>query len=124
MKDEIVTCVILVLLIGLFVFTSHTINGGTKKLSDALQKAEEAAFKAGDAKEEFDKAKKLWEKEKKPLFYICEHSIIMEIDENITLGCDYINEGDEEKAVVVCKKAKILLEDLQEREKIRLDNIF
>ncbi len=124
MRDEIVTCTILVLLIGLFVFTSHTVNTGTKKLSEEIKKAEEAALDTDDAKEEFDKVKKIWEKEKKPLFYICEHSIIMEIDENITLGCDYINEGDREKAVVVFKKAKILLKDLQEREKIRLDNIF
>lgn len=124
MKDEIVTCTILVLLVGLFVFTSHTINTGTKKLSDAIKEAEEAVFNTDDAKEEFDKAKKVWEKAKKPLFYICEHSIIMDIDENITLGCEYINEGDKEKAVVVFKKAKILLKDLRDREKLRLDNIF
>jgi len=123
-RDEIITLGILFLLMGFFVFTSHTINSGSKKLSQAIQKAEDAAYNSDDAKEEFEKAKKVWQKEKKALFYICGHSMIMDIDENMELGCEYIKDGDEEKAVLLFKKAQILLKDLTEREKIRLDNIF
>ena len=124
MRDEIITMGILFLLIGFFVFTSHTINSGSKKLSQAIQKAEDAAYNSDDAKEEFEKAKNVWQKEKTALFYICGHSMIMDIDENMELGCEYIKDGDEEKAVLLFKKAQILLKDLTEREKIRLDNIF
>ncbi len=124
MKDEIVTSIILIFMIVFFVYNSYAIEHRSKLLGNAIQKAVDAAFDEKSAKEEFAKVKKMWEKEKKLLFYISGHSIIMQIDENIELGCEYIDIGDEQKAVFIFKKAEILLKDLAEREKFRLDNIF
>ena len=124
MRDEIICVIILGLLISLFVYNSHALEDKTRSLMHAIDVSEEKAIEGQDATDEYNKVKKIWEKEKKVLFYICGHRIIMQIDENVNLGCEYMRLGDNEMAVFIFKKARILLEDLYEREKIRLDNIF
>lgn len=117
MRDEIVCGFILALLVGLFVFTSHVVGTNTKNVIAAIEQAQ-------DTGKDYKKVLDEWKKEKRALFYICGHGIIMQIDENITLGCEYVKLGKEERATYMFKKAKVLLEDLAQREKIKLDNIF
>ncbi len=124
MRDEVICVIILGLLISLFAYNSIAVNAKSKSLIQAIDAAEKIALEGKDATKHYSKVKKIWEKERKTLFYICGHSIIMQIDENVNLGCEYIRLGDNEMAVFIFKKARILLEDLYEREKIRLDNIF
>ncbi len=124
MRDEIICVFILGLLISIFVYNSHAVEHKTQSLMNAIDISEQKALMGEDATAQYNKVKKMWEKEKKELFYICGHTIIMQIDENVSLGCEYMRLGDNEMAVFIFKKARILLEDLYEREKIRLDNIF
>jgi len=123
MRDEFVSAIILSLLIALFVFNSVTIKKRTKSLINSIEKAEHSIYEE-NAEEKIKNILKKWEKEKKILFYICGHNIIMQVDENVNLGDEYIRLGDKERALYNLKKARILLDDLYEREKIRLDNIF
>ncbi len=117
MRDEIVCGFILALLVGLFVFNSYVVGANTESIIEAIEQAE-------DTGKDYENVLDKWKKEKKALFYICGHGIIMQIDENITLGCEYVKLGKEERATYMFKKAKVLLEDLAQREKIKLDNIF
>ncbi len=117
MRDEIVCCIILFALIGLFVYNSYVVEDNTKDVIEAIEKAEESG-------KDYEDILTRWKKEKKALFYICSHTIIMQIDENINLGCEYVKLGDSERSEYMFKKARVLLEDLAQREKIKLDNIF
>ncbi len=117
MKDEIVCCIIMFLLAGLFVFNGCVVEDNTKSIVRAIEDSK------SDAKS-YEKIKNKWESEKKALFYLCGHGIILEIDENIILGCEYMKLGNRKKAEYMYKRARLLLEDLAQREKIKLDNIF
>ncbi len=123
MRDEIVTIIIFCLLVTLFVFGNHSVKSRTEDLIDSIKKAE-AHTDGEDAKKYYAETLNEWKEKKKILFYICSHTIIMQVDENILMGYDYIRMGDKERALYSFKKAALLLEDLYEREKIRLDNIF
>ena len=119
MKDEITGIAILFALIGLFVFHSFAINTSTQKLAVQIQKAESKA-----KPEEFEAVMKKWKKERKAMLYLCTHTGIAEIDEFIELGNEYMEDGNEDRAVLYFRKARLELEDLADREKIKLDNIF
>ena len=123
MKDEIITIVIFILLITLFVYNSVTIDRCSDMLIKEIETAKENAYN-DDASKYFEAVYKRWGKEKKKLFYISAHNTIWQIDENIIMGCEYVLSGDKERAIYNFKKAGLLLEDLNEKEKIRLDNIF
>lgn len=123
MRDEMISLVILALLISLFVYSNVTVETQTKNLVNFIKSAEEH-LDDSKAQEKFNQVLEKWENEKKALFYICSHNIIMDIDENINLGVEYIEYGDKERALYSIKKARLLLNDLCEKEKIRLDNIF
>ena len=116
MRDEIVCIIIFLLLIGLFTLNSHIVETHTQNVMQEIEKVKTV----DDFKDVLD----IWNKEKKPLFYMCSHSLLMQVDENLVLAYDHIREDDEKRARHSLKKAKILLEDLSEREKIKLDNIF
>lgn len=123
MRDEIVTIIIFCLLITLFVFGSIAVKSRTEQLIDIIDKAQKH-IDGTEAEEYYKKVLEEWNEKKKILFYICSHTIIMQTDENIIMGYDYIRLGDKERALYNLKKASLLLEELYEREKIRLDNIF
>lgn len=123
MKDEIVTIIIFCLLTTLFVACNHSVKSRTENLIDSINQAEEH-IDTDNAERYYKKTLDKWKEKKNIFFYICSHNIIMQIDENILLGYDYIRMGDKERALYNFKKAALLLEDLYEREKLRLDNIF
>lgn len=123
MKDEIVTIIIFCLLVTLFVLGNIAVKSRSENLIESIKKAEEHTDE-DNAPKYYEKTLDSWKEKKKILFYICSHTIIMQIDENILMGYDYIRIGDKERALYSFKKAALLLEDLYEREKIRLDNIF
>lgn len=123
MRDEMISAVILALLISLFVYSSVTVETHTKNLVNLIKDAEKH-IDDSKAQEKFNTVLENWGKEKKRLFYICSHNIILDIDENINLGVEYIEYGDKDRALYSIKKARLLLIDLCEKEKIRLDNIF
>ncbi len=123
MKNEIVTIIILCLLVTLFAVGNHAVKSRTENLVDSIKKAEEH-IDEDNAEKYYARTLDKWKEKKKILFYICSHTIIMQVDENILMGYDYIRIGDKERALYTFKKAALLLEDLYEREKIRLDNIF
>ena len=124
MKDEITSLVILAALGALFALNSYTVNTTPHSLTDEIRRAEQEAISDFDATREFESVQKKWQKERKALFYLCGHSIITQIDEYIGLGCEYMALGNRDRAVFFFKKARLGLEDLSDREKIKLDNIF
>ena len=116
MKDEIVCIVIFFILIGFFVTNNYVIDTHTQNI-----------IKAIDDAQNFEDCKSIikeWNGKKKHLFYTCSHTLLMQIDENLTFALDYMEEDDIARARHSLKKAKIILRDLSEREKIKLDNIF
>lgn len=117
MRDEIVCIIIMIMLSGLFIYNSYVVKDNTENVIEAIEKAQKDESLYKDVL-------KSWKKEKKALFYLLGHGIITQIDENIVLGCDYIESGEKQRAQYMFKKAKVLLEDLAQREKIKLDNIF
>ena len=117
MRDEIICCIIVILLSGLFFLNGYVVRDNTQSIVKAIESAESDS-------NSYQKILDKWEKEKKALFYFCSHGIIAEIDENITLGCGYMKDGDAKRAECMYKKAAHVLKDLAQREKIKLDNIF
>jgi len=124
LKDKIAGLVIFFVLVGLFSFNSHMVEMAAENITEELVKAEREATEDFDARYEFETARKKWNKQRKNLFFVCSHNLITHIDECIELGCEYISVGNRERAVYFFKMARLALEDLSHREKIRLDNIF
>ena len=124
MKDEIICILILASLIALFTFNFKTTDRVSKELSAEIIKAEKEAISDFDSKFEFGQVKKMWMKERKKLFYLCDQNVIEQIEESIKLGCEYLELGDRKNAVYMFKKARIMLNDLHSREKIKLDNFM
>lgn len=124
MRDEIVAAIIFVLLICLFTFNSYIVHNRCNGLIEEIEDTEKLLKKEGDSGEVMDDVYEKWNSQKKALFYLCGHSLIMEIDENIILGREYAKENDTPRAVRCLRRARIILEDLSDREKIKLDNIF
>ncbi len=124
MKDEVICVFIFFALVFLFVFNSYTVDNLSRELTKEIETAEKEAISDFDAEFEFNKVREKWEREKKVLFYLCGHGIITQIDESINLSCQYLELGDRKNAVYMLKKARIMLHDLSDREKIKLDNIF
>ena len=117
MRDEIICCIIIILLSGLFFLNGYVVKDSTQSIVYAIENAESNG-------KSYQKILDKWESERKTLFYFCTHGIIAEIDENITLGCGYMKDGDTKRAERMYKKAAHILKDLAQREKIKLDNIF
>ncbi len=124
MKDEIICILILASLVALFTFNFKTTGRISEKLSEEISKAEKEAISDFDSEFEFSRVKKTWMKERKKLFYLCDQNVIEQIEESIKLGCEYLELGDRKNAVYMFKRARIMLNDLHDREKIKLDNIF
>ena len=124
MRDEIISSVILILLTVLFVFNSYIVHNRCNELISEIEIAEKELKTQEDAREKTDNIYQKWNEEKKALFYLCGHSLIKEVDENIILGREYVLENDTSRAVRCLRKARIILKDLSDREKIKLDNIF
>lgn len=124
MRDEIIAAIIFVLLIGLFTFNSYIVNNRCNGLIEEIESTEKFLKKDGDSAEIMEDVYDKWNSQKKALFYLCGHSLIKEVDENIVLGREYVKENDTPRAVRCLRRARIILEDLSDREKIKLDNIF
>lgn len=123
MKDEIVTCVILLMLTGLFVCNSIVVKRCSRDVTKAVTYAEEAVLNDTDAHMAIKNACNTWNKRKKFLFYITDHELILQIDEKMKLSYEYLEMSDTKRSVASLKMVRIMLEDLAGREKIRLDNI-
>ncbi len=126
MKDEILTVVIFILLCALFTVNSRVIHTASQNLTKDIDETAEVLEKEDykSKEESFKKLSETWDDEQKKLFYLCHHSVVAQIDENINLSRQYAKDGNEQLSLILLKKARILLEDLSEREKFRLDNIF
>ena len=77
MRDEIICCVIIILLSGLFFLNGYVVKDNTQSIVNAIESAESNG-------KSYQKILDKWESEKRALFYFCSHGIIAEIDENIT----------------------------------------
>lgn len=124
MRDEIVAAIIFVFLIGLFTFNSYIVHNRCNGLIEEIESTEKFLKKESDAEKIMNNVYKKWNNQKKALFYLCGHSLIKEVDENIILGREYVKENDTPRAIRCLRRARIILEDLSDREKIKLDNIF
>ena len=126
MKDEIMTIIIFILLCTLFAVNTHAIKTASKNLKDGIDDTVKVLEEDNPEKKEksFEKLSKTWDNEQKKLFYLCHHSVVAQIDENINLSRQYAQRDEDSLALILLKKARIMLEDLAEREKFRLDNIF
>lgn len=124
MKEEITAFVVLIILLGMFSYNNYCTNTKTKKISSMIEKIDNADYNEKVTLEKIKKIKDKWTEEKKPFFYFCTHDTVLEIDECMELACEYMETGDKDRAIFSLKRAKVLLKDLSQREKIRLDNIF
>ena len=121
MKDEFITVGIFALLIFLFVWNSVAVNLKTDKMTELILALEE---KEEMSSEDAARLKDTWDKEQKILLYFIPHEITKQIDECMMFMCEYAAEGDRPMADHFLKKARSLLKELVNREKISLDNIF
>ena len=67
MKDEIIAAIMLFMMIGFFVFTTHTLTKGTEKVIKYIDSTEKHTELTAD---DIKNIKKLWSEEKKPLLYV------------------------------------------------------
>ena len=121
MKDEFITVGIFLLLLCLFVWNFSSVKGKTQNITriiDSLEALESVSEK------DCTKLKEEWDREKKILLYFSPHQNIKQIDECIMFFCRYTHEKNIPWAMHYLKKARSLLRELADREKISLDNIF
>ncbi len=121
MKDEFIAGVIAIIFIALFVYNSHVMEAGSKRFASSVDKLE-ASGKI-DAKT-IDNIRSLWEKDKKLLKYLTCHENILKVDECVEMARECLESGKTDRAMYLLKLARHHIEDLKEREKISLDNIF
>ena len=121
MKDEIIAGVIGVLFIALFAYNSHVMESRTKSLADCIDEVE--ADVNSDAKD-IEKICSKWQKDKSVLMYLTSHENILKVDECVEMAKECLESGQSHRAMHLLKLARNHIEDLREREKISLDNIF
>lgn len=121
MKDEFIAVVIAIIFIALFVFNSHVMEAGSKRLASYIDKVE---ISGNIDIETIDNIRSLWEKDKKLLKYLTCHENILKVDECVEMSKECLESGKSDRAMYLLKLARHYVEDLKEREKISLDNIF
>jgi len=121
MKNEIIACILLVIMLGFFAYSSCALNDKTEKITKLIDRLDN---RGKVTSEDIEKIQKVWEKEKKLLMYYTAHGMILSIDEYVEMSAEYLEAGKEDAALHNLKKARHCLKDLAKREKIRLDNIF
>ena len=121
MKDEFIAGVIALIFIGLFVYNSHVMEVGSKKFASYIDKVE---ISGNIDAETIDNMRSLWEKDKKLLKYLTCHENILKVDECVEMAKECVESGKSDRAMYLLKLARHHIEDLKEREKISLDNIF
>ena len=121
MKDEFITVGIFLLLLCLFVWNFSAVNRKTQNITRIIDNLESLE---SPSEEDAANLKEEWEKEKKILLYFSLHQNLKQIDECIMFFCRYTEERNTDAAMHFLKKARSILGELADREKISLDNIF
>ena len=121
MKDELIAGVIAVIFAALFMYNSHVMKARVESFAAYIDEVESVE---NPAPESIDKILTRWEKDKKVLKYLTSHENIAKVDECVEMAKECMEMGKNDRAMYMLKLAGHHMEDLKEREKISLDNIF
>ncbi len=126
MKDMFLCAALLAALCSLFALNAKTADDCKKTVCAKIDTVCDA-IASGDGgmiEKTGTAAQKEWERKFKAMRYLYHHNVTDSIDEAVFKAQHYIGEKNYEKALLKLSEAKYLIKNLDNQEKITLDNIF
>ena len=105
----------------LFVYNSQAMESRTARFAELVDEVES---RCRIDVQTIEKIGSVWEKDKKVLMYLTSHENILKVDECVEMARECAEVENTGRALYLLKLARHYTEDLKEREKISLDNIF
>lgn len=126
MKDVFVCAVLFAAMCFGFWVNFNVSDADMEELTLKIDKISEDVLNGDDEKitAEFEKTQNLWDKKSRIMKILYHHDVTDEIDEAIFKAKFYVDEKNYEKALIKLSEAEYFMQNLKNREKLTLDNIF
>lgn len=127
-KEVIITTIVIIVILGLNYITQNNTDETVRIMKQSLEEVkqelikDEPNYQAG--LEKANTAYERWEELDDKMAYYIEHEQIEKVKTAITSMQSFIQSEDESQAVESIDRCQYILEYIDEREKISLDNIF
>ena len=128
MRKEAIICIVLIMII--IIGNIITQNYAEKTINTLTEELEKIRIDILDEKKEKDIDKNMeeiiekWDKKHEKLAYFIEHNELERIEINLIGMKSYIRDMEKTEAVSKIEETKFLLENLEKKYKIHLENIF
>lgn len=128
MRKEAIICIVLIIII--IIGNIITQNYAEKTINTLTEELEKIRIDILDEKKENDIDKNMeeiiekWDKKHEKLAYFIEHNELERIEINLIGMKSYIRDMEKTEAVSKIEETKFLLENLEKKYKIHLENIF
>lgn len=123
LKKEIITIIIiLIIVIGINFITDKIMSKTVYEIKDIITKIEKELSDKVD-ENNVKKLNEMWNEKEIMLSYFAEHDELEKITKEIK-SLNVNLEGDEEEAKVEIEQIKFLLNHIQEKNKLKLKNVF
>lgn len=126
MKDILISLGIFSAMCALFIFNAYVSDDSSERVCAKIDNVC-SAMEQGDeerARESFEAASAVWQREMKKMRYLYHHSKIEEAEKAFYFAGLHMEAKEYEKAACAMEEVRYVLSDLKEHEKITLDNIF
>ena len=125
-KETVICIVIVVVIFSLDIFTQKYTNKSTQEITEIFANIKGEILKEDKSQIE-DKIKKLdekWSQKHDKLAYYIEHDELEKVDTAIVAMKSYVETEDYPSAVAELDTGKFVLEHIQKKNAVNLENIF
>lgn len=126
LKEYLIILVILIIVFFAEYITSKNLNDSIKWMSAGVTSVENKMLEKNEeeAKNEFKDLKKKWKKESEKLALFVEHNELEKVSKDIVIIESNLESGENEKILENIDELQFMLEHIQEKNKLKLKNIF
>lgn len=126
LKEYLIILVILIIVFFAEYITSKNLNDSIKWMSAGVTSVENKMLEKNEeeAKNEFKDLKKKWKNESEKLALFVEHNELEKVSKDIVIIESNLESGENEKILENIDELQFMLEHIQEKNKLKLKNIF